>query len=82
LKKGQGNRKNEEFLEPYGILVLRTVYEGDVLMMVAMGISAIKAGIQVIDTHHQMETNKKMRAVSELLGGEVYKRHRVFRKDL
>jgi hypothetical protein len=55
---------------------------GDVLMMVAMGISAIKAGIRVVDTHHQMETNRKMRAVSELVGGEVYKRHRVYRKDL
>jgi hypothetical protein len=55
---------------------------GDVLMMVAMGMSVIKAGMEVIDTHHQMETNKKMRAVSELLGGEVYKRHRVYRKKL
>jgi hypothetical protein len=55
---------------------------GDVLMMVAMGKAAIRAGMQVIDTHHQMETNKKMRAVSELLGGEVYKRYRVYRKDL
>lgn len=55
---------------------------GDVLMMVAMGMSVIQAGMKVIDTHHQMETNKKMRAVSELLGGEVYKRHRVYRKAL
>jgi hypothetical protein len=55
---------------------------GDVLMMVAMGMAAIRAGIRVVDTHHQMETNKKMRAVSELLGGEVYKRHRVYRKNL
>lgn len=55
---------------------------GDVLMMVAMGMSVIQAGMQIIDTHHQMETNKKMRAVSELLGGEVYKRHRVYRKIL
>ena len=55
---------------------------GDVLMMVAMGGEVIRAGMQVIDTHHQMESNKKMRAVSELLGGEVYKRFRVFGKDL
>lgn len=55
---------------------------GDVLMMVAMIMSAKKAGMRIVDTHHQMETNKKMRAVSELLGGEVYKRHRVYRKTL
>jgi len=55
---------------------------GDVLMMVAMIVSAKKAGMRIVDTHHQMETNKKMRAVSELLGGEVYKRHRVYRKTL
>jgi hypothetical protein len=54
----------------------------DLLLMLEMWMSARKAGMRVVDTHHQMETNRKMRAVSEWLGGTVYKRHRVYRKDL
>ena len=44
--------------------------------------AADKAGIEIVDTHHQMETNKKMRAVSEMMGGKVYKRHRIYQKHL
>jgi len=54
----------------------------DVLMMVAMMASTRKAGMEIADSHHQMETNKRMRAVSEFLGGEIYKRHRVYQKRL
>ena len=55
---------------------------GDVLLWMAMYRSAQKAGMSVIDTHQQMETNKKMRAASEWAGGIPYKRHRVFQKKL
>jgi len=54
----------------------------DLLLMMEMWMSARKAGIRVVDTHHQMETNRKIRSVSEWLGGTIYKRHRVYRKNL
>ena len=54
----------------------------DLLLLMEMGLSAQEAGIQVVDTHHQMETNRKIRAVSEWLGGSVYKRYRVYQKAL
>ena len=44
--------------------------------------SAKKAGFEVIDSHHELETNTKMRAEMERMGGEVYKRFRVFQKTL
>jgi len=53
----------------------------DILQITAMSASLQKAGFELIDTHHQMETNKKMRAVFERLG-EVYKRFRVYRKEI
>jgi hypothetical protein len=54
----------------------------DLLLMMEMWMSAQKAGIQVVDTHHQLETNRKIRGNSEWLGGSVYKRYRVYGKDL
>lgn len=44
--------------------------------------SSKKAGIQFIDSHLELETNSKMRAENEKLGGNVYKRYRIFEKDL
>ena len=54
----------------------------DLLLMMDMWMSARQAGIRTVDTHHQLETNRKIRAVSEWLGGSVYKRYRVYGKDL
>jgi len=54
----------------------------DLLRLMEMGLSAQKAGIQGVDTQHQIETNRKIRAVSEWLGGSGYKRYRVYGKDL
>ena len=54
----------------------------DMLLMMGMWMSAQKAGIRVVDTHHQMETNRKIRGGSEWLGGSVYKRYRVYQKNL
>jgi hypothetical protein len=62
--------------EPYRGLGL------DVLMGMKMFMSAQKAGMQVIDTHHEMETNLRVRGGMERMGGEIYKRFRIYKKDL
>jgi hypothetical protein len=54
----------------------------DVLMGVEIFAAARKAGMTVMDSHHEMETNMKVRAEMEKLGGEVYKRFRVYKKKL
>jgi hypothetical protein len=54
----------------------------DVLMGFAMIASAHKAGMQMIDTHHEMESNLKVRAEMERAGGQIYKKYRVFQKEL
>jgi hypothetical protein len=43
---------------------------------------ARKAGFEYIDSHHELETNLKIRAEMERLGGEVYKRFRIYKKLL
>jgi len=54
----------------------------DTMMAKAMLHSINKRGLEFIDSHVVMETNTKMRAEVEKLGGEVYKRYRIFQKDL
>ena len=54
----------------------------DVLMGVGMLRSAHEAGMKFLDTHHEMETNLKVRAEMERMGGEIYKRFRVYQKSL
>ncbi|MFQ6069574.1 MAG: hypothetical protein ACE5LC_03505 [Candidatus Aminicenantales bacterium] len=64
---------------------IKAKYRGlgiDVLMGVRMLASAIEAGFEVIDSHHEMEENVKMRAEMEKMGGKVYKKYRVFQKKL
>lgn len=61
------------------------VYRGkglDVLMGVKMLESAWQQGKTVIDSHLELETNTKVRAEMEKMGGRVYKRFRIFGKDL
>lgn len=41
---------------------------------------ANKAGLEVIDSHLILETNTKMRAEIEKIGGVVYKKYRIFQK--
>jgi hypothetical protein len=43
---------------------------------------AKKAGFKYIDSHLELETNIKMRAENEKMGGVVYKRYRIFEKEL
>ncbi len=54
----------------------------DVLMGVKMLQSAQAAGYEILDTHHEMETNVKVRAEMERMGGKVYKKYRVYQKAL
>ncbi len=54
----------------------------DAMMGVAMLRSAWEAGMDVIDTHHEMETNTSVRAEMERMGGVIYKKYRVWQKTL
>jgi hypothetical protein len=54
----------------------------DVMMGTRMIMSASKAGMETMDTHHELESNVKVRAEMEKMGGRIYKRFRVFQKQL
>jgi ribosomal protein S18 acetylase RimI-like enzyme len=54
----------------------------DTIMGSAMLESARRGGLQHIDSHLEMETNSKVRAEMEYMGGKVYKTYRVFGKAL
>lgn len=54
----------------------------DVLMGVGMIMSAHEAGLKVMDTHHELESNVRVRAEMEKMGGKLYKKFRVYKKYL
>ncbi|MBM3331542.1 hypothetical protein FJY68_06775 [candidate division WOR-3 bacterium] len=54
----------------------------DVMLGGAMMRSAIAAGFEQIDSHHELETNLKMRAEMERVGGQIAKRFRIYQKAL
>jgi hypothetical protein len=54
----------------------------DTILGISMLISAEKAGFELIDSHLILETNRLMRAEMERWGGNVYKRHRIYKKKL
>jgi len=54
----------------------------DTILGVAMLKEAIGRGMTHIDSHLEMETNTKVRAEMERMGGVVYKKYRIFAKDL
>ena len=54
----------------------------DVLMGLKMRASAHEAGFRVVDSHHEMEANLKVRSVMEHWGGKIYKRFRIYGKVL
>lgn len=54
----------------------------DAVMGVKMIEEAKKAGLKYIDSHLVLESNVKMRAELERMNGKVYKRYRIFKKDL
>lgn len=58
------------------LAAIKEKYRGrglDVLMGVKMILSAHEAGLETIDTHHEMEENVKVRAEMERMGGKIYK---------
>lgn len=54
----------------------------DVLMGIRLIQSAKKSGKTTIDSHLELEYNTKVRAEMEKMGGVVYKRFRIYHKDL
>lgn len=54
----------------------------DALMGVQILQEAKAQGMEVIDSHLVLEQNVKMRAEYERMGGEVYKKYRIYKKDL
>jgi len=54
----------------------------DVVLGMSMIESAIAAGFKLLDSHHELVSNYKVRAEMERMGGTPYKKYRVFRKDL
>jgi GNAT superfamily N-acetyltransferase len=54
----------------------------DVLMGARMLMTAREAGMEFLDSHHEMESNVRVRALMERMGGKVYKRFRVYQKSL
>ena len=60
-------------------------YQGrglDVFMGIKMIESAKKCGKTIIDSHLELETNTKVRAEMERMGGIVYKRYRIYQKNI
>lgn len=54
----------------------------DTILGSAMIASARKAGKTHMDSHLEMETNTKVRAEMEYMGGEVYKKYRIFQREV
>ncbi len=54
----------------------------EMLMAREMTLSMMAAGVDVIDSHHELETNTLVRAEMERQGGVVYKRYRIFQKTV
>jgi len=60
-------------------------YQGrglDVMMGIKLIESAKRAGKTVMDSHLELENNLKVRAEMEKMGGQVYKRYRIYQKVL
>jgi hypothetical protein len=54
----------------------------DAIIGCATMAAAIKAGFEFVDTHHELEYNRKVRGEMEKLGGQIYKWFRIYRKAL
>jgi hypothetical protein len=54
----------------------------DALMGARIIASAIEAGFEFMDTHHEMESNVAVRNEMLRVGGQLYKKFRVFQKPL
>jgi GNAT superfamily N-acetyltransferase len=54
----------------------------DALMGIKILLSASEAGMEMMDTHHEMEANVAVRSEMERMGGVIYKKYRAFSKAL
>jgi len=54
----------------------------DVMMGVKMLMTAVEAEFEMLDTHHELESNVRVRAEMERIGGQLYKKYRVYQKKL
>ncbi len=54
----------------------------DAVLGTTLFYEAKKAGVEFFDSHLELETNLRVRAENEKLGGKVYKRFRIFQKGL
>jgi hypothetical protein len=64
---------------------IKSTHQGiglDVLMGIKMLESASKRGIKRINSHLELETNLKVRAEMEKMGGEICKTYRIYKKKL
>lgn len=52
----------------------------DMLMGREMTKALIAAGVEILDSHHELETNLLVRGEMEKQGGQIYKRYRIFQK--
>jgi hypothetical protein len=55
---------------------------GDAYGMMSIIESARQAGYTVMDSHHELESNNRVRREMEKLGGKLYKRFRIYQKQL
>jgi len=64
---------------------IKSEYRGmglDVWGMISMINSAKKAGFTLMDSHHELETNTRVRVEMERIGGTLEKRFRIYKKLL
>jgi hypothetical protein len=54
----------------------------DTLMAISMIKSAHRLGLDYSDSHHELESNTLVQAEMKRMGGEIYKRHRVYQKKI
>lgn len=54
----------------------------DALLGRTMLAEGLAAGFEWLDSHHEQEDNRAMRALMERAGGQIYKRYRIYRKAL
>lgn len=77
-------QKHSTKLDTY-LGAIKDTYRGkgvDALIGYSLLDTAKKAGFTILDSHHEMETNTKIRAEMERAGGVVYKKYRIFQKEL
>ncbi len=54
----------------------------DAMMAIKLRETAKKAGFEYVDSHLELEDNFKVRAEMERAGGKVYKKYRIYTKDI